>query len=82
MPENMPDAAERPAESDAASQGDDLGGPRSDAVEAALADAIGKAAAAGAWEAVTALTAELRARREARAHVVDLDAERRKRGGT
>ncbi len=50
-----------------------------DAVEQALADAIGKAAAAGAFEAVTALAAELKARREARAAVVSLDAVRRRR---
>jgi integrase len=54
-----------------------------DPVESALADAIGKAAAAGAWDALAALTAELRARREAKAGVVLLDAERkrRERGG-
>ena len=51
-----------------------------DAVEKALADAITKAATAGAFDAVTALTAELRARREARAQVVSLDAERARRG--
>jgi hypothetical protein len=57
-------------------------GSSPDVVEQALADAIGKAATAGAWGAVEALTAELRARREARAGVLFLDAERdrRKRG--
>ena len=49
-----------------------------DVVEAALADAITKASAAGAWDAVTALTRELQARRESRAGVVPLDARRRK----
>jgi hypothetical protein len=37
-----------------------------DPVEAALADALTRAAAAGAFEAVAAITTELRARREAR----------------
>jgi hypothetical protein len=55
------------------------GAPIADVVEAALADAITKASAAGAWDAVQALTAELRARREARAGVVTLDAQRRKK---
>jgi hypothetical protein len=52
----------------------------SDPVETALADALQRAALAGAWDAVAALTAELRARREARAKVVDLAAERERRG--
>lgn len=56
-------------------------GPGSpDAVEAALADAVTGAVAAGQWDAVKALVAELEARRKARAAVVDLDAERAKRG--
>lgn len=53
----------------------------SDPVEGALTDALSKAAAAGAWEAVQALTVELRARREARSGVVSLDAVRAKRSG-
>jgi integrase len=52
-----------------------------DPVEAALADAITKAAAAGAWAAVEGLSRELAARREARAGVVDLAAARKRRGG-
>jgi hypothetical protein len=39
---------------------------QSDVVEAALAEAIAKPAAAGAFDAVAVLTGELRARREAR----------------
>jgi integrase len=54
--------------------------PPADPVEQALADAIGKAAAAGQWSAVETLSRELTARREARANVVVLDAARR-RGG-
>jgi hypothetical protein len=54
-------------------------GPPSDTVETALADALQRAALAGAWDAVMALTAELKARREARARVVDLAAERARR---
>lgn len=56
------------------------GDSSADHVERALAEAIGKAAAAGAWAAVEAMTAELRARREARARVVSLDVERARRG--
>jgi integrase len=52
-----------------------------DVVEAALADALRRAAEAGAFDAVAALTVELRARREARAAVVSLDAERARRNG-
>jgi hypothetical protein len=52
-----------------------------DVVEAALADGLRRAAEAGAWDAVAALTAELRARREARSETVNLDAERARRGG-
>ena len=50
-----------------------------DVVEAALADALRKAATAGEWQAVEALARELRIRREAREGVVELDAERAKR---
>ncbi|HET7543288.1 MAG TPA: hypothetical protein VFK05_25620 [Polyangiaceae bacterium] len=49
-------------------------------MEAALADALTRAARAGAFDVVATLTAELRARREARAKVVSLDAERERRG--
>ena len=52
-----------------------------DPVEAALADALSKAAAAGQWTAVEALSRELGARREARAKVILLDAARRQRKG-
>jgi integrase len=51
-----------------------------DQVEAALAEAIAKAAAAGEWRVVEMLAAELKARRDAVAGVVELDAERRRRG--
>ena len=50
-----------------------------DPVEAALADALMKASAAGAWGTVEVLSRELTARREALAGVVELAAERRKR---
>lgn len=52
-----------------------------DPVEQALADALGRAAAASQWSTVELLSRELQARREARAGVVDLRAERRKRDG-
>ena len=59
-----------------------------DPVEAALADALGKAASAGRFDVVSKLAAELEARRVARekaaggesADVLDLDTERKKRG--
>jgi hypothetical protein len=51
-----------------------------DVVEAALADAITKAATAGAFDVLPKLVAELEARRKARAGTVDLAAERAKRG--
>ena len=54
--------------------------PASDPVEAALADALTRAASAGQWDAVATLARELQARREARAAVVDLDVERHRRG--
>lgn len=53
--------------------------PSADVIETALAEAITRASAAGAWEAVQALTTELRARREARAGVVALDTRRARR---
>ena len=55
------------------------GTPSVDPGEAALADALTKASAAGQWTVVAALAGELEARRKARAGVVELDAERRKR---
>jgi hypothetical protein len=50
-----------------------------DAVEAALADAIAKAANEGRFDVVSQLARELEARRLARADVVSLDAEKRRR---
>ena len=64
---------------DGPSEAHPLGEPI-DVVEAALADALSRAAAAGAFDAVAALTAELRARREARAGAVSLATERARRG--
>jgi hypothetical protein len=52
-----------------------------DAVENALADALEAATAAGQWTLVAQLAPELEARRTARAGVVELDAERKRRGG-
>jgi hypothetical protein len=75
-PADTPDDTERHA-------GPPLAHPpgQPDVVEKALADALRPAAEAGAFDAVAALTAELRARREARAGAVSLEAERAKRGG-
>ncbi len=50
-----------------------------DEVERALGDAIAKAAAAGRFDVLPGLVAELEARRKARGGVVSLDAERAKR---
>jgi hypothetical protein len=52
-----------------------------DPVEAALADALTRAAQAGEWGVVETLSRELTARREARANVVQLDAARKRRDG-
>jgi fumarate hydratase class II len=61
--------------------GQSVGNPTGpDAVEVALADAITKAANAGAFEVLPRLVAELEARRKARLEVVDLGTERAKRG--
>jgi hypothetical protein len=49
-------------------------------VEAALAEALTRASAAGQWTTVELLARELEARRKARGAVVDLEAERAKRG--
>ena len=52
-----------------------------DAIEAALADAVTKAAEAGRFDVVGQLAAELQARRTARAgNVVALDVKARRRG--
>ena len=51
-----------------------------DPVELALADALKGATEAGAWDTVAQLARELQARREARAGVVKLDDQRRRRG--
>ena len=53
----------------------------SDPVESALTDALTKAVATGSFDAVRAIVDELAARRKARAGVVDLDTERRRREG-
>lgn len=53
------------------------GGP--DAVEVALADAITKAANAGAFDVLPKLVAELESRRKARLEVIELSTERAKR---
>jgi hypothetical protein len=50
-----------------------------DVVEAALADALTRAAAEGSWTTVEALSRELQARREARSNVVVLDTAKRRR---
>jgi hypothetical protein len=51
-----------------------------DPVERALADGIAKAVVAGQWGVVGQLGRELEARRGARSGVVDLKAERARRG--
>lgn len=53
-----------------------------DAVELALGEALTRASAASQWDVVATLARELEARRKARQapDVVDLDAERAKRG--
>jgi hypothetical protein len=53
---------------------------KGDPVEQALADSITKAVAAGRFDMLPDLVAELAARRKARAGVVSLDAERTRRG--
>jgi hypothetical protein len=52
-----------------------------DEVERALADAITKAVAAGRFDVLPSLVAELDARRKAKSATVDLAAERARRGG-
>jgi len=73
--ENMPDPSGEQAR-DAAPVGQDSGcaGPSGagiDPVEAALADALAGATAAGEWSAVAKLAAELGARREARSALAE-----------
>ncbi len=75
---------ENPRDSEARSEA--IGSPDAasvapDPVEAALAEALTKASIAGEWATVEALSRELAARREARAGVVDLSAERKRRNG-
>lgn len=55
---------------------------QTDPVSEALAKAIATAATSGQWDAVTELTAALKDRQRARAGVVDLAAERRRREGS
>lgn len=82
-PGNRAVAGETPvAEANAKGQSGGDPEPAGDPVEAALADALTKASAAGQWDVVARIAAELQARREARARVVQLDVERSKRGGT
>jgi hypothetical protein len=50
-----------------------------DPVDLALATALERASAAGQWTAVEVLARELESRRKARAGVVQLDDERRRR---
>ena len=89
MPNGNSPATDTPTDTSAHEGPRDEGGGRAtadnvaaqvDAVEAALADALQRAALAGAFDAVAAITAELKARREARANVVRLDDARAKRG--
>lgn len=55
--------------------------PERDPVETALAEGLQRAAAAGQWTTVEALTRELQARREAQAGVVAISSARGRRGG-
>jgi hypothetical protein len=55
-------------------------GNAGDVVEAALADAITKATAAGRFDVVALLAGELRAGRLAREGVASIDAKKRQRG--
>ncbi|MDD9932217.1 MAG: hypothetical protein OXT09_01360 [Myxococcales bacterium] len=71
-------AAEQDVERLQGTDGQSAGDP--DPIEQALADALRRATERGEWSAVEAITRELTARREARAGVVDLAAERARRG--
>lgn len=55
--------------------------PPGDPVELALAEALTRASMAGQWSTVEVLSRELTARREARAHVVNISASRTTRRG-
>jgi hypothetical protein len=78
--ENMPEReAERERVEAPSGQSGAVTASEPDAVEAALADAIQKAAAAGAFDVLPKLVAELEARRKARRQTVDLQVERAKR---
>jgi hypothetical protein len=76
--ESADDRAEQREETSPGQNGGESGGG-ADPVEAALADALTKAAVAGQWSVVEVLTGELKARRGARTNVVSLDAELRRR---
>jgi hypothetical protein len=77
--EEREDKQERPETAPGASGGD--GETAIDVVEAALAEALTRASAAGQWTTVEVLSRELTARRIARQapEVVDFDARRRQR---
>lgn len=78
--ENAPSESHEIAPVDHTS-GQSMGLPNGpDAVEIALATALTAASAASQWETVAQLARELEARRKARLEVVDLGAERAKRG--
>lgn len=76
--ENKPVREPDGARKDTLAHPNGTGGPRPDAVEVALAAAIDRATDD---DTIRELLAELKMRRLARAQVVDLDAERAKRGG-
>jgi hypothetical protein len=78
----MHEAAPRPTRDRGVGQPEGPPVGQGDVVEAALAEALRGATAAGQWTVVAQLARELEARREARAGVVALDAERAKRGRT
>jgi hypothetical protein len=78
---NAPEEHGGPPPTPRVGQLSEAGGPAADPVEAALADAIAKAAAAGRYDVLPTLVSELEARRKARNAVVDLDAERARRDG-
>ena len=80
VPSSGVSEAPKSADAGSRSNADERNDRPGDVVEAALADALARAAAAGQWEAVGALTRELEARRRARIGVVDLDAARAKGG--
>jgi hypothetical protein len=71
--------ASSPVQTDARGQSVGNESAAVDVIEAALADALRRAAAAQQWTTVDVLSRELQARREARGAVVNLDVERAKR---